>query len=431
MGLINAILNRKSIEVSQFLRGNYILIFAFVFFTSWMYQIRALGNINVYALKDFFLLFFVVVTAFLIKWRDVKLDAFLISCVLWVVLTLFSWAIHQGAAFPYLRRVFQAAFFFLFVTYLRLNPSKNPCLQSNLDRWFPSTLVFIASWIFIGMYWLDWLTEDMKHGFGNSSGGFSIWLMQLTAFFLIAKLTRKEGVVSELLVCIMLITPIFAIQVMTGGRTGAIGSLILVCFFAFRWGGIKAVIISVLWLYIVAALVANYTPQIVMSHHINVFRNVEPYAIGSRFPFMDWLDRLLSYRLSLLITAFGALDLSDFWAGVGLGNFLGWAPEYPALGKLEVHNVLLKVLGEVGVFGFFLAFIICTLPAFVKPKNVEQKNSIFVLFAYFAVSLVHPDLMLTAVNLSFVYLCSFAFLLTNFQLSSNVELVKDKCQNRF
>lgn len=424
MGLINAVLNRKSTKVSRFLHEKYILIFGFVFFTSWMYQIRALGNINVYALKDFVLLFFVIVTAFLIKWRDVKLDAFLISCVLWIVLTLFSWAIHQGTALPYLRRVFQALFFFLFVTFLRLNPKSNPCSQSNLDLWFSSELVFIASLIFIGFYWLDWLNEDMKHGFGNSSGGFSIWLMQLTAFFLIAKLTGKEGTVRDFLICILLITPIFTIQVMTGGRTGAIGSLILVCLFSFRWGGGKAVIVSVLWLYAVASLIVNNTPQIVVSHHINVFRNVETSAIGSQFPFMDWLDRLLSFRLSLLITAFGALDPSDFWAGVGLGNFLGWAPAYPALGELEVHNVLLKVLGEVGVFGFILAFIICTLPVFVKPKNDEQKNSIFVLFAYFAVSMVHPDLMLTAVNLSFVYLCSFACLITNYSTMQQCQTCK-------
>jgi hypothetical protein len=398
--------------VRRHINQHFILLFSLVFYTSWIYQVEAFGaggNFYFQEIKTLLMLGLMALLIASITWREIKLDIFLLACAAWFLITLFSWIEYQEPMAAYIRRLGQAVFFFLFVTYLRQNPDRNPCAGPAVKRWFFPWWIFAALWIAVALNVTGWLSADIEAGFGNSRVNFSIWLMQLVALFLFVKLEGQEVKAKALVGCLLLITPAFILQNMTGGRSGMLGSFLLVCLFAYRWGGIKAVLFSGAWLFLLSLGAAEFNPQISEANNLNVFRNL---AVTDNSPLDGigvWLDRLSSYRLSLVITAFSSLDAADYWFGVGLGNFVGWAPTYPELGLMEVHNVLLKLLGEYGIFGFLTAAILTLWPFAYRPANGMQKLALSVQCIYFIVAMVHPDLMLTAINVSLVYLCFYAY----------------------
>jgi hypothetical protein len=391
-----------------FLESKFIFLFGLAFYTSWLYEIRALGSLELYGFKNIILLTFMLMLATSIKWRDIKLDIFFTVCGLWLLCSIFSWILHQGPMLLNLRRIGQTIFCFLFVTYLRSHPHENPISALNIKRWFFGRWVFAISLILMLLNLTGWLTLDFEHGFGNSRGAFCIWLMQLVALYLFSNLVNKDARPNILFYALVLITPVFILQNMTAGRTGMIGSVLLICVFTYQWGGLRAMLVSVLWLYIVALGVAHFNPLITSSNNMDVFRNSRMPNFHSLQEFHEWLDRFSSYRLSIIETAFSGLDFRGYLVGVGIGNFLGFAPSYPNLGSLEVHNVFLKIFGEYGISGFISATALSLLPAFSKSTRVEGMHFLNVLFVYLVVSMLHPDLMLTAINLSFVYLSAYA-----------------------
>lgn len=390
----------------------FIYIFGLVFYTSWIYEINALGEgsgVYFQGLKHLLMLALLVLLVVSIKWRAIKPDIFLLACGVWLLFNLFPLIEHQEPVARYLLRTGQAVFFFLFVSYLRQHPEKNPCFGPAAGNWFFPWWIFWVLWFVIALNVTGWLAADVEGGFGNSRVNFSIWLMQLVALFLLMRLAGREVKPKVLIECLLLITPAFILQNMTGGRSGLLGSFLLVCVFAYRWGGVKALLVSGLWLYVVALGVAHYHPLISPENNLNVFRNVGLTDYSTLNEIIVWLDQLSSYRVSILITAFSSLDPADYWFGAGLGNFSGWAPTYPELGITEVHNVFLKILGEYGVFGFLAAVFLTAWPVAYRPANVMVLLALYVQSIYFVVAMVHPDLMLTAINPSLVYLSCYAY----------------------
>lgn len=399
-------------QIRQQFGKHFVFIFGLVFYTSWIYEINALGSgsgVYFQGLKNLLMLALMALLVVSINWRAIKPDIFLLACGVWLLFNLYTWIEHQEPADTYIRRAGQSVFFFLFVAYLRQHPEKNPCIGPAASGWFFPWWIFGGLWLVIALNVMGWLAADVEGGFGNSRVNFSIWLMQLVALFLLMRLAGREVRPKVLIACLLLITPAFILQNMTGGRSGLLGSFLLVCVFAFRWGGVKALLVSGLWLYVVALGVAHYHPLISPENNLNVFRSLEVTDYSTLNAIIVWLDQLSSYRVSILITAFSSLDAAGYWFGVGLGNFVGWAPTYPELGIMEVHNVFLKILGEYGVFGFLAAVFLTVWPVAYRPANDMQLLALYVQSIYFVVAMVHPDLMLTAINLSLVYLSCYAY----------------------
>jgi hypothetical protein len=347
-----------------------------------------------------------------IKWRRVRFDAFAVFCSSWLVINVLVWAEYQSPFDRYFRALGQTIFMYLFVTYLRQNPDKNPCMPEALSKWFSPWLVFGALMILIAFNVTGYLAEDIERGFGNSRVNFSIWLMQLVALVLFSTLKERNVGNKVFLCCLILLTPAFVLQNMTGGRSGLLGTLLLVSVFAYRWGGIKALVTSFSWLCLVALTVAYYHPLVTPENNLNIFRNLEPAGYSSSNDLIVWLDKVSSYRLSILITAFSTLSQEGLLFGMGLGNFVGWAPTYPELGIMEVHNVLLKILGEYGIFGFLSALLLVFWPFAHRPGEGRNVLPLFLQSIYVLVSMVHPDLMMTAVNVSLVYFACYAYSLS-------------------
>jgi hypothetical protein len=200
------------------------------------------------------------------------------------------------------------------------------------------------------------------------------------------------------------------LQNMTGGRSGISGTFLLVALFAYRQGGWRSLLLSIVWLCVISWLVAHYY-TLASSNNLYILRNTQIGSFSQAGELLAWLDRLSSYRISILITAFSGLDTRGFLLGIGLGNFVGYAPTYPELGIVEVHNVFLKIFGEYGVFGF-LIFTLTTLIPIARRNIVGIKGiALYLQLIYFLVAMVHPDLMMTAINVSFVYFSCYAFLM--------------------
>jgi hypothetical protein len=398
----NATLTLRRIASKRF-----IFIFGLVFYTSWLYQI-SLAHIEIGSIlhlgKNFLLVALIGLLIVAVDWRLVKPDSFLVLCVVWAALNAVFWIKFQEPADSYARRVAQGVFAFLFITFLRQQPNRNPCSGENIHNWFhpKTTLIFIC--MIIALSLTTQFSENLLNGFGNSRVNFSIWLVQIVALLLISIYNKKWGGFKLLFFALLLTTPVFILQSLTGGRTGLLGSLLIILSFAYAKTRIRGVIISFAWLFLVTQFISSNYAVLAPQENLDVLRNV--VTDGS---FFERIDAISSYRLSIMTTAFSEMDLKDYFLGVGLGQFVGWAPTYPELGIVEVHNVLLKTLGEFGIAGFATLTALVMLSIFRRPLQTEAyRGAILIQFVYLVMAMLHPDLMFTAINVSFVYLALYA-----------------------
>lgn len=394
----------------------FIFAFGLLFYTSWIYELAMLGDEYtrlISQVKNGIILAFMLLMMIAISWKRATFDVFSMCVVIWIVLCVVSWWMHPGADHLYIRRMGQAIFTYLFVTYLRQKPENNPFTGQLLGRWFFPRVVTTGVMVIIVLSFLNILFEDVLRGFGNSRVNFSIWLMQLVAMmFLLRPQVNIKSDMYEVVRLLLIITPVYVLQNITGGRSGMLGTVLIATYFSYKRAGYKALLLSIVWMFVVSAFFAQYSPLITPENNLNVFRNLPVSNMSSLGNVVVWLDKLSSYRISLIVTAFGSLDLNGFVFGVGVGEFMGWVPTYPGLGMMEVHNVFLKVLGEYGVLGFLTILVWLVPPVLRRAENELQSTAKYLQLIYFIVAMVHPDLMVTAINTSLFYLALLAISLT-------------------
>jgi hypothetical protein len=385
----------------------FLFLFGLVFYTSWLYQI-SLGHIEIDSIlllgKNTLLIALIGLLIAAVDWRLIKPDRFLVLCIIWVALNAVFWIKFKEPADSYARRLAQGVFAFLFITFLRQQSNRNPCSDENIRSWFypRTTLLFICMTIALSL--TTQFSENLLNGFGNSRVNFSIWLVQIVALLLISIYNKKCGRFRLLFFALVLTSPVFILQSLTGGRTGLLGSLLIILSFAYTKTRIRGVIISFTWLFLVTQLISSNYAILAPQENLDVLRNV--VTSGS---FFERLDAISSYRLSIITTAFSEMNSKDYFLGVGLGQFVGWAPTYPELGIVEVHNVLLKTLGEFGIIGFVTLTALVML-SFFRPllQTEAYRGAILIQFVYLIMAMLHPDLMFTAINVSLVYLALYA-----------------------
>lgn len=401
-------------NLRKFASEQFLLLFGLVFYVSWLYEI-SIPHINInstlYLGKNALLISLLALLIIATDWRRVKSDGFSALCIIWFILNIFFWLEFQEPTDSYARRLVQIVFAFLFITFLRQQPEKNPCLHANITKWFHPriTLLFICTLIALSL--TTQFSQNLINGFGNSRVNFSIWLVQIVVLLLIPTYSKGPNGHTPLLLVLFLTTPVFILQSLTGGRTGLLGTLLIVLFFAYRKAQFRGVIISFAWLLLVTQVISSKYAVMIPQENINILRNVS--TDGS---FFERIDAVSSYRLSILVTAFSGMNIKDYLFGVGLGQFVGWAPTYPELGVVEVHNVLLKTFGEFGIFGFLTLSALVALSILRRPiKSTAYQHALVIQLVYLIMAMLHPDLMFTAINVSFVYLALYAITIKSSQ----------------
>lgn len=203
----------------------------------------------------------------------VKFDNLSKLVLVWIALCLYQWFHHPDDSVIYIRRVGQILFFWLLVN----GVSKyciSPFDEKYFHRWFSSELLSAIVLVATFLYWFGWIFDDVLMGFGNSRVNFSIWLMQLIALILIAKDGIGQKSWKQGIYILTLITPIYALQVMTGGRSGLLGTMLLVIYFFYRLLGLMGIVLSISWLLCLTLFIVEYSPQITPGNNLNVFRNL-------------------------------------------------------------------------------------------------------------------------------------------------------------
>jgi hypothetical protein len=406
--------------LSHIKKENYLLlIFAVFFYSSWLYGLQALGEWSFHSFKIIKTIFTLLLMAGIAYWIlpiKVKFDNLSKLVLVWIALCFYQWFHHPDDSVIYIRRIGQILFFWLLVN----GVSKyciSPFDEKYFHRWFSSELLSVIVLIATFLYWFGWIFDDVMIGFGNSRVNFSIWLMQLIALILIAKDGIGQKSSKQGIYILILLTPICALQVMSGGRSGLVGTMLLVIYFFYRRLGLIGIVLSVSWLLSLTLFIIEYSPQITPENNLNVFRNLAltgsnqlQCSDNTLYGLQNWmvyLDRVSSCRISIIVTAFSSMALQDWLLGVGVGKFTGWAPAYLQLGMMEVHNVLLKISGEYGIFGFIISFLIVMM-GLCQKKGLHSFGPMqYVQLVYLIVSMVHPDLMFTAINTSIVYIVCY------------------------
>lgn len=281
--------------------------------------------------------------------------------------------------------------------------------------WYSHQIIFWCCCLLILGFFYGPFRQDISDGFGNSRGTFGIWLVQLIclSFFTLSGNKRRDFLYAYF--CAFL--PIYALQCIVASRVGILASLILACYFFWAIQGRKyAVYCLFLSLFITAAtskglsLIELADKAMDPLRYSEALLYVENSIHGMAF-YLDLIDKYSSYRLTIVSTAFANFSLINFLFGLGGGEFKGSIPRYPHLGLYDVHNVYLKMLGEYGVFAFIsLSTIVLSgiRAAYRFGRESGSWNLFVVQLVYLMMSMLHPDLLLTAVGTSLVYIFTYA-----------------------
>jgi len=281
--------------------------------------------------------------------------------------------------------------------------------------WYSHKLISLICVVLVLGYFWGTFRVDVSSGFGNSRGGFGIWLFQLTciSFFTLRAVEKNKFEY----VLFLVFLPIFILQCVVASRVGMIASLLMACYFF--W-------VNYDWRKSAYCLLASALASILISKGLHLIdlndRAIDPLRYSEAILYVDdglsgverWIevfDRYISYRLTIARSAFSNISFNDLLFGVGLGNFKGGIPRYPHLGLYDVHNVYLKMFGEYGVFAFFtLSAIVLNGLRHAYAFGVRRENwDLFVVqLLYVGMSMFHPDLLLTAIGTSLVYMFSYA-----------------------
>jgi len=286
------------------------------------------------------------------------------------------------------------------------------------ESWYShKTISFLCLMLILGFF-LGPFRLDISNGFGNSRGSFSIWLFQLTCLSLIFARGVKENSFEYAFFLIFL--PIFSLQCIVAGRLGMVASLALACYFFGANYGRKQAVFCLLLSFITGVLISWGLSFLVLSD-----RAIDPMRYSEVFLYVDegssqfdyyvgLFDRYISYRFSIASSAFSSNLLGDLLLGVGAGNFKGAISRYPHLGLYDVHNVYLKMLGEYGVFAF-VALLVIVLNGIRHAYSYGLRTGVWDFFVvqslYVAISMFHPDLLLTAIGTSLIYIFSYALVI--------------------
>lgn len=396
------------------------LFLIFVFFsTSWLQGSHAIGEWTFLYFSFFkkiivFLALLSMATLVVVRFEKASLSIYPFLFLTCIYLT---GAVLNDGLGEYFHRIIQIVFFFLFVSWIqigKLQCSGTIVLHSN----YAPAVVSVICLVMAVLFFQGVLVDDIATGFGNSRGSFSIWLMQLIAFyFLFKRSVDQNGSLDECLSFFLYVAPVFLLQSLTGSRTGMLGSLMLAGYFMFKRAGYKGCVFGVVLLLSIAVFISQGTKGIIKPEMAMDPLRVNEVLIYDDAGLSDFdatfavADRYSSYRLSLINTAFSTVNLKDLILGVGIGNFQGWIPRYPHLNKFEVHNVFLRMLGEMGVFSL-IVFVLIVLKGFWRSflSGLSSKDWDFfaVQLIYILIAMLHPDLLLTAVGTSIVYMYVYA-----------------------
>jgi O-antigen ligase len=125
--------------------------------------------------------------------------------------------------------------------------------------------------------------------------------------------------------------------------------------------------------------------------------------------FYQFLDDLSSQRLQTISAGFRTINQENFFFGQGFGNV---NINLSGGSSLDIHNVYLQVLTELGFVGFVLFMCLLFYPFYLvyikkRKSNETTPNEVFICLAFMIVGLIHPELLIFQLSTCMLFWVSY------------------------
>lgn len=380
----------------------FISVFILFFISSGFYKIPYvdIDSTFITAFKQGLFVIFTIMMAVYLDWRNAIRNQFAFLCGIWLIIHLLNWFIRDQYNLIYIQRIAQVSYVFIFVSIVIQLKKTGTTPMLDLKSWYSPKIIAVLCLVIIFLSYTSSIAYEVAYGFGNNRVNFSIWLSQLVFLsFIFQQEQEKEK--HWVIYALMLALPIIVLQVFTGGRTGLLVSISTISYFFYKVGGARFFLLGSFFLSLILYFSSLISPIPDVYPGTGIFRSLEIDQDGS---FFHVIDRLSSYRLSIIISAVSTLNLDSLITGLGVMNFKGWA-----IGTTwDMHNIYLKALGEFGILGFIIQFVLLFLPYNGKPKTRIDKDARMFCTIFLFIGLFHPNLLLTAISTCMIYWLCYA-----------------------
>ena len=311
-----------------------------------------------------------------------------------------NWACRFEYHFEYTQLSAQVVFLIFLYNFLLQQNEKNPLLDAILNT-FSNLAIFCIFFFALICNFLSYkFSENLHMGFGGGKILFSIWLSQfliliyLRDFFKrVTSFEKKKD--APRINDFVPIALILMLQTLVNSNTGILVSLLIIFYFSFLKGGFlnlfKFGLISFIIIKFTIYFLMPLQPELILGNPTFSTTSLSRFNIYDSsyyLSYFSWIDILSSGRLSLIINGIDSLRLGDFFIGKGFGNFKVDTSNLLRFGaQMDVHNILIRVLGEFGLLGLILLILLLLQPFF--GVSINRNPSARPLNAYFFALLVY------------------------------------------
>ena len=402
LSIIFIIISRKFEELFPYL-------FHIILITSGFYILPfVLVDSNIILLvKRAFLLVLMGFICFMIDWRRIRFDSISKACLLWVLLHVIFWLVKCEFFELYILRLSQVAFIWIFVQLLL---QRSSYIFTDLVQELLKYIICGLAFILVLLSWNSQVGNAIAGGFGNNRVNFSIWLFQFVFLIHFISILKDQINVRRSFILNMYFSmPIIILQVFLGSRTGLVASILLIVYLAKKAVDLRFAILILAYLCSIV-FVFSWVSPIVNNHYgTDILRNISQTSLN-----YESVDTLLSYRLSITENAVSRIKIESLLYGNGLNNFMG-----EVIGKyFHVHNIYIRALGEFGILGLFSLAVILFLPYRTYQTSVKKQSAQVFCGIFLMIGLVHPEILVTAINTCLVYWVAYAYVLSPINSSS-------------
>ena len=400
------------------------------------------GNLTL--IKRFFYSLLCIIFLLNINWKKLKFDFFFMAVSFWCLSHIITYLFNPTDMMLYLERGFQIGFIFLFVTYIR---QKDDIFFAEAIACFPyQTTSILFIFIFLLSYIDPLWCEAIFNGFAGQRVNFSIWITQILFCMLLVssfKNNNKNNFTEKYFFKLLLfICPVFLVQLITSGRTGILGSILLMLFFTwYYYREFKFIIYIISFISILITTIFFFSPFKTVQNKANLaqvsngitgeitdanmLRNllqgdstfIETFVEIVTFKKkLDYFDKLSSDRLKLMYYGVIKAKKINPFVGLGIGQFtLSHEDGYNVGYGKRVHNTFLNHYGEVGVLSL-IALILLYISFLINYRhfnNLDKFMAIsFIIFTIFPI--LQPVFLFSQVSTSLIiWACFGRFLRDN------------------
>ncbi|CAM8358327.1 hypothetical protein MCEMOHM34_00884 [Candidatus Methylopumilus universalis] len=386
-------------------------------------------------IKRVFFLFFLVLLISRLNFKKISQEFTTLILVLLLIYFLGQFLFRQEYLSEYIKRMVGIIFITCLGNFI-LQGKKSAYISLSL-KIFKSSYIFLffLSFIFFTVFNKDFC-EAFKLGFGNNRANFQIWMSQfIFLVYLTCNAKKDEQIKSKFIWAknfkeIFFVSPIIVLLTWFGLRTGLIISLMVILYFSSKDGALKFFKVGlVLFSIIFIANILSPVKDRPLFRQVNLSQNdlkslasTNQILFGNNHTFSNidtffqYVDTISSQRLQTIVGGFRTINQENFLFGQGFENV------YIKLsdgGNLEIHNVFLQVLTELGFIGFGLFICLLFYPFYLvfikkKKRNERTPKEIFICVAFMIVGLIHPELLIYQMSTCILFwVCYFEIIRRN------------------